>query len=287
MPTLISFEDIAPFVRFAQDIAIPFTEPTRPVKTYDHRLFYIVNGSGAVEVNGSSHPVAPGTVLYWMSGTAYRFLPKEGTTLHVIAVNFDFTGGHAAAAHFLPMAPQENFDTARQLENLEFTDAAALNAPIFLTEAPAILPYLHTMQQEMRLPGIFHRTQLSSLMRVVLTLLCRAAGHRQFTKRTGSSFQAIQDYINEHYAEELDNRRLAAVFNYHPNYINQLVSEHVGTSLHRYVLQVRVQQALYLLQTTDVPIAEIGRMVGFNSPSYFSKYFKQCTGYSPTDFRLG
>ena len=286
-PTELSFGALSPFVRFAQEIYIQPQTNGLPVKTYYHRLFYVLSGSGTVEVDGTPHAYKPGAVLYWPSGTAYRFLPESGSRTHVFAVNFDFTQANSSAAHFLPMAQQNSYDETRRLENMHLADTPALNSPLFLAEAPAILPYLHTMQQEMRLPGIFHDTQLASLMHIVLTLLCRAAGQRQFTKRSGSSFREIQDYINEHYAEELDNRRLAAVFNYHPNYINQLVAAHVGTSLHQYVLQVRVQQALYLLQTTDTPIAEVARLVGFKSPSYFSQYFKQSTGYSPTDFRMG
>ena len=34
-------------------------------------------------------------------------------------------------------------------------------------------------------------------------------------------------------------------------------------------------------------IDEIARSVGFESPSYFSKYFKECFGTSPLKYRTG
>ena len=38
---------------------------------------------------------------------------------------------------------------------------------------------------------------------------------------------------------------------------------------------------------TRMPIATVGRNVGFEDQVYFSRVFKKCTGASPSEFRAG
>ena len=49
--------------------------------------------------------------------------------------------------------------------------------------------------------------------------------------------------------------------------------------------QMRLQQGYVLLSTTNKTVAEIAYEVGFNTPGYFSKCFKQQYGKMPTDLR--
>ena len=47
---------------------------------------------------------------------------------------------------------------------------------------------------------------------------------------------------------------------------------------------VRLKRAASLLASTDKTVAEVGYAVGFTSPSYFAKCYKEYFGESPTDF---
>ena len=103
------------------------------------------------------------------------------------------------------------------------------------------------------------------------------------TERTADQ---LMDYIQQHYAEALTNAALGARFHYHPNYISRLIADRTGMPLHRYLLTIRIRQALSLLQTTALPVGEIARRTGFPNVSYFSHYFKKITGHCPGDFRM-
>ena len=50
--------------------------------------------------------------------------------------------------------------------------------------------------------------------------------------------------------------------------------------------QMRLQQGYVLLLTTNKTVSEIAFEVGFNTPGYFSKCFKEQYGKMPTDLRL-
>ncbi|MCR5130766.1 MAG: substrate-binding domain-containing protein [Prevotella sp.] len=51
--------------------------------------------------------------------------------------------------------------------------------------------------------------------------------------------------------------------------------------------QIRLQQAYVLLGTTTKTVAEIAFEVGFNTPGYFSKCFREQYGKLPMDLRIG
>ncbi len=282
----MSLLEIAPFVRYAADVSITDSGKQVAVTAYDHRLFYVVSGNATLDINGAKREIAPGTVLYWMSGNAYVFHPAADTVLHVIAVDFDFTWENIDTVQYLPMVQYADYREDQRLEDITFSDAPALNVPLILHDVPQILPYLQAMIRETSAPKTHGTFQLCNLMRLALVHLYREASQRQQIRSSAHSADAVLDYIHAHYAEELDNKQLARRFHYHPNYLSQLITEQTGTSLHQYLIKIRIRQALYLLQTTQLPINEISHQVGFKSPSYFSHYFKQCTGHSPRKFRV-
>lgn len=63
------------------------------------------------------------------------------------------------------------------------------------------------------------------------------------------------------------------------------VRDITGESPLDFIRRVRMEKACDLLRETDKPIAEIGSLVGFSSPSYFSASFKKFTGVLPGSFR--
>jgi transcriptional regulator GlxA family with amidase domain len=49
--------------------------------------------------------------------------------------------------------------------------------------------------------------------------------------------------------------------------------------------QLRLKQARQLLTTTSKSISEIAYEVGFSSPAYFTKCYRQAFGETPSDLR--
>ncbi|MGJ8641057.1 MAG: helix-turn-helix domain-containing protein [Opitutaceae bacterium] len=53
-----------------------------------------------------------------------------------------------------------------------------------------------------------------------------------------------------------------------------------------YLMRLRVQRAMELLQKTETPVTEIAFSVGFNDSNYFTRQFKKTTGVTPRQFRM-
>jgi len=59
----------------------------------------------------------------------------------------------------------------------------------------------------------------------------------------------------------------------------------VGQSMHRYVIERRMAEAAFLLETSDEPIARIASQVGYETAAAFSKLFHRHHGMSPGRYR--
>ena len=59
----------------------------------------------------------------------------------------------------------------------------------------------------------------------------------------------------------------------------------VGQSMHRYVIERRMAEAAFLLETSDEPIARIASQVGYETAAAFSKLFQRHHGLSPGRYR--
>lgn len=108
---------------------------------------------------------------------------------------------------------------------------------------------------------------------------------QQATPYVSDTVQSIQRYIQEHYAEDISLQALANQFFLHPNYLSQLFTEKTGRNFIDYLTQVRMEKAQGLLRDTGLRVYDISQMVGYESPKYFSKVFKEVTGCTPKEYR--
>lgn len=79
---------------------------------------------------------------------------------------------------------------------------------------------------------------------------------------------------------------LAKAVSLSPSRLAHLFRQEVGDSIMNVVLTLRLTQAAQLLHVTDHPVATIASQVGFASPYYFSRQFRQHFGTSPTHYRI-
>lgn len=98
--------------------------------------------------------------------------------------------------------------------------------------------------------------------------------------------EPILKLINEHYTENLDNDNFQQLTNYSTQYILETFRQYYGSSPHQILIDLRIRKAKeLLLNQPDLSIEEIGRLVGFNTYSYFILMFKRTEKVTPGKFR--
>jgi len=97
--------------------------------------------------------------------------------------------------------------------------------------------------------------------------------------------QRIKKYIDQHYAEPISLKSIAAQFYINPVYLGQLFKKSYQLYFNEYLLQLRIQEAKKLLRQTDLKIYEVAERVGFSHPEYFVSQFEKHEKLSPTSYR--
>ncbi|KOC90850.1 arabinose operon transcriptional regulator AraC [Winslowiella iniecta] len=92
-------------------------------------------------------------------------------------------------------------------------------------------------------------------------------------------------YVTGNLAGEVKIEEVAKFVCLSPSRLAHLFREQMGVNLLRWREDQRVIRAKLLLQTTQEPIATVGREVGYDDQLYFSRVFRKRVGVSPSDFR--
>lgn len=94
----------------------------------------------------------------------------------------------------------------------------------------------------------------------------------------------VTDYINAHLHEELKLTDIAAIAQISPYHFLRLFKQSMGVTPHQYILHSRIDRAKYLLQSSDLSIADIALRVGFCDQSHLTRCFKRILGLTPKQF---
>lgn len=95
----------------------------------------------------------------------------------------------------------------------------------------------------------------------------------------------VFDVIERRYPEPLSLRDVAAAVNISPGHLTSTVRRQTGRTVQQWITERRMVQARRLLAATELPIGEVGRLVGFPDPGYFARTFGKVHGTSPAGWR--
>lgn len=95
----------------------------------------------------------------------------------------------------------------------------------------------------------------------------------------------IQKYIEENINGDLSVTKFAEVLHFNPSYLSRLYKQYTGQSLTDYISEVKFNKAKKLLRQSNMKINEISTQLGFETPSYFTRFFKKKTNTTPQEFR--
>lgn len=96
----------------------------------------------------------------------------------------------------------------------------------------------------------------------------------------------VKQYINDHYAEQLNLTELADMVGMTPTAFSRFFRLRSGRTLSDYITDIRLGVASRLLVDTTKNISEICYECGFNNLSNFNRTFRAKRGSSPREFRM-
>lgn len=97
--------------------------------------------------------------------------------------------------------------------------------------------------------------------------------------------KSVLEYIEANYNTPLSLEELARVAGTNPKYFCRVFSSVTHQSPMDYVNFYRIEQAAYLLDSTNLSVTAVGSECGFWESSYFSKVFRKYKGVTPKKYR--
>ena len=110
---------------------------------------------------------------------------------------------------------------------------------------------------------------------------------RVLVEKPQTTPQQILQAIQQNFTDpELSLAQLARQFNLSESYVTRMVKSESGCSFSVLLTRLRIQKAIeYLLGQPDMMLVQVADQCGFSSQHYFSRVFKEQTGFSPADYR--
>ena len=151
--------------------------------------------------------------------------------------------------------------------------------------------------------ALIHQTFLSSeftnsrlenalFVNTSLYQLASAVLRRSFPKSDGGMVMArfaklspVLFHIGEHVDKVGPMRELAEIMNLSEDSFYRFFKKTVGAAPKEYLISERLRRAKLYLLSTELSVAEISRLCGYDNSSYFSTLFHEKYGLSPSAYR--
>ncbi len=108
-----------------------------------------------------------------------------------------------------------------------------------------------------------------------------------FYKNTASNnlIKKAVAVIESKYAEPISLSRIAGEIGVSSSYLSRKFNDEKGCTITDFINRVRVNNAVKLLQSTDMLVYEIAEKVGIEDAAYFTNTFKKYVGISPQKYK--
>jgi len=115
-----------------------------------------------------------------------------------------------------------------------------------------------------------------------------------FAKQRSSAFEHtnqilgnLRQYIHANLGGDTSQEKLAEITHFSPSYLSRLFKQVTNMSLTEYIGRLKYEKATKLLVSTDMKIMRIATELGFETQSYFWRFFKKYAGVGPQEYRDG
>lgn len=100
-----------------------------------------------------------------------------------------------------------------------------------------------------------------------------------------SFVRQICEYFSENRSEIVTMDEAAEHFNFNKDYFGKLFKQNMGVTFNYFSSAVKVEYAKELLATGNYKTYQVSEKLGYSSPDYFTRIFKEMTGRTPSQYK--
>lgn len=260
---------------------------TRFVNFPKHRhnyveVIYMCQGSTTHIVDGDQVILEEGDLLFLNQNAVQEILPAGEKD---IAVNF------IVLPEFFDMAFSMMGEEENMLKDFLVGTLCGKNekVPYLYFHVADVLP-IQNLVENMVWTIFYDISNKRSCNQITMGLLFLQLLNYMDKMETGSSrfdkelTGVVLNYVEEHYKKG-SLSELAGMLGYDVYWLSREIKKRTGKTYKELLQTKRMNQALYLLTSSTLPIVDIIESVGYDNTSYFYRKFKEKYGMSPKEYR--
>ena len=231
----------------------------------EYQLNYITEGEGVLETSDCEYEIKEGSVILIRPNQWHRYKPlkNRGWKEHYLGFNGTFA--------------QNIFEVY------------GLSSDVPIIHVGFEDPILHLFQDIFNLIKLEKPGYQQICSGIVIQILGIIVGIQRNISSTNNRVETVIQkaclIIRENLDKNLNIEQMAEGLNVSYSLFRSSFKKYTGLSPNQYHLSLRIQHAIYLLNSTDLSIKEISFNLGFCSIFYFSKVFKEKTRQNPSCYR--
>ncbi|MDD1796208.1 AraC family transcriptional regulator [Enterovibrio sp. ZSDZ42] len=257
-------------------IAICSNENTPPEGAYQvnfNRLEIILDGEYDLFVDAKEGSdkltLTQGDMVYIPSNAWSK--PTWDKPCKMISVLF---GKHQVGFSFVQYTPDGGFIDVQK-------HALALPSSMALGH---VLDALNCMSDKSR-SNVMGEHLANALIQYCLELLGNPVQSK--ISRSEKLYRSMCIYVQENFHKDITRVTVASRFGVSSAHVSRLFNQEGSVKYADYVTYVRLDRAKFMLKKYNFKLEEIAHRCGFKDTNYFCRVFKNKTGKTPSEYRLG
>ena len=249
-----------------------------PNRKLDWNVFiYIANGEMQVWEEENEYVVSSGQFLFLKSGFHHWGEPKTPAGTSWYWIHF-----YNTPCHYPEFNP---FSGSYQIiSSDEYNKSIRLPKHGSILKTHIIESKLDSMNRLFNSTDPFRAITLSlQSMELFLDVFKESVSIGPLSK-SDRTVQRVIDYIEHRETHCLKSKEMEDHLKMNYAYLCKAFKAKTGSTIHDYNTQIFVSKAMKMMRDTKQNISEISDRLGFSSPFYFSRVFREIVGSSPSEY---
>ena len=251
-----------------------------------YQICYVECGRVEHRQDNSIVPLEAGDAFIVPPGFAHQIIfPDRDAYLYSLSFQEDmFHRGFSQSNVY-------HFMTALKLETMESQRIPIrMKVQLDLPRQQTIKGLMDSLIREQESTCPRELTASASLVAAILCILSQGyflgdAAQLQAVEACSKVMEQCLRYLDAHFTEDLVLEETARKFGLSRSKFSLLFPQHTGMTFKRYLTKKRIDYAVTLIRSTELPIQEIAQMAGYTDLSTFYRNFTKVTGTAPSTYR--
>ena len=245
------------------------------------RIYFIMDGKFEWIIDRQHHILYPGDLAIILPGQTFsgeKGILNIGSFFwfHLHTEKMDATGK-------MILGPWSGLSES---ECLTIGKILLLNNTSVLLRLKESIEILQRIQHELFNQEIGYTTRVNQLIDELFIVIARQSTRQSNSRRDfPQTFMKLEQTLRQNLSHQWTVDEMAALIGLGTTAFTEKVKNYTGFSPLNYLINIRISEAIKLLNRQDVNVTDIALDTGFYSSQHFSTTFKKLTGYTPGDFR--